>query len=145
MPNKHRILVIGQAPAKREQKVPYDTTLLYSMLEWVGISKEQAQDMFEFEALSNEFPGLSKPGHHAKPAKENIEKHWKQELEIKVQLADKVWLLGEFVKKTFYNFPKTWSCNLQIMETYHPSRRNYSKIMAQKETLTEQIKNFING
>lgn len=138
-----KILIIGQAPGKREQKVPYDTTLLYTMLDWIGISKEQAQNIFEFEALSQEFPGLVKPGHHAKPSKEAMAKHWKEILETKVQGANKVWLLGDFVSKYFHKLPKTWSCNLEILETYHPSRRNYSKIMAIKEKLIPLLTHFI--
>ena len=34
-----KILIIGQAPAAVKQEVPYDTTYLYTMLEWIGISK----------------------------------------------------------------------------------------------------------
>lgn len=139
----NKILIIGQAPALRKQTVPYDTTLLYTMLEWVGISKEQAQALFEFEALSNEFPGLSKPGNHAKPSKEAVQKHWSETLETKVHGADKVWLLGSFVSDYFHKLPKTWSCSLEILETYHPSRRNYSKIMAKKEEIINQLKDFI--
>lgn len=138
-----KILIIGQAPGIRAQTVPYDTTLLYTILEWVGIGKGQAQGLFEFEALSNEFPGLYKKGHHAKPSKESIQKHWIETLEAKVQGSEKVWLLGNFVSDYFKKLPKTWSCNLEILETYHPSRRNYSKIMAQKETIIKLLTHFL--
>lgn len=141
----NKILIIGQAPAIRKQSVPYDTTMLYTMLDWVGISKDQAQIMFEFEALTDEFPGLYKKGHHAKPTKEAIAKHWSEVLENKVICADKVWLLGTPAKEFFYKQEKRYSCNLSVMESYHPSRRNYSKIMAAKEDITKLLNHFING
>jgi uracil-DNA glycosylase len=138
----NKILIIGQAPAKQEQQVPYDTTLLYTMLEWVGISKDKAQDIFEFEAVSNVFPGSNEIG-HLKPSKEAMDRHWNETLEMKVQCADKVWLLGNVAKEYFYSKPKTYSCNLEILETCHPSKRNYSRIMSDKEKLSSAIKEFV--
>lgn len=138
-----KILIIGQAPALKEQKLPYDTTLLYTMLEWVGITKEQAQGMFEFEAVSNVYNG-SKNSKHIKPTKEQMDAHWNNTLETKVQCANKVWLVGDVAKKYFYSKPKTWSCNLEILETIHPSRINYFRIMPKKDELTETLKSFLN-
>ena len=139
-----KILIIGQAPGIRNQKVPYDTTLLYEMLSWVGVTKEQAQTMFEFEAMSAEFPGKVKSSHKT-PTQEEMHLHWGNVLEPKVILADKVWLLGKVASKYFHSLPKTWSCNLEIIETFHPSRRNYSKIMKQKEAITTLLSEFLNS
>lgn len=50
-----KIIIIGQAPPAVKQIVPYDTTLLYDMFSWVNISKEQAQELFEFEAMVDFF------------------------------------------------------------------------------------------
>lgn len=52
---RNKILIIGQAPPAVNQRVPYDTTLLYDIFEWVGIDKEQAQNMFDFDAVYNKF------------------------------------------------------------------------------------------
>lgn len=48
---KRKILIIGQSLPAVAQTVPYDTTLLFDWLEEAGISKEQAINMFEFEAV----------------------------------------------------------------------------------------------
>jgi hypothetical protein len=112
------------------------------MLEWAGVSKEKAQQIFEFEAVSNVFPGSNKTG-HLKPTKESMDKHWEDTLETKVQCADKVWLLGNTAKEYFYSKPKTYSCNLEILETCHPSKRNHSRIMLSKENITAAITKFL--
>jgi hypothetical protein len=137
-----KILLIGQAPPAAKQRVPYDTTLLYEILSWVGISKEKAQEMFEFEAVSDKFPGFLEKGHKT-PSQEDMDKHWSSTLESKVQAADKVWLLGNVARDYFYSKPKTWSCNLEILETLHPSKLNYSRIHAQKEQLITKIESFL--
>lgn len=138
-----KILIIGQAPALKTQKLPYDSTMLYIMLEWIGITKEKAQTMFEFEAISNIYNG-SKNGKHIKPTKEQMNSHWVNTLETKVQAAEKIWLIGNVAKEYFHSKPKTWSCNLEILETIHPSRINWFRIMPKKDELTEHLKNFIN-
>lgn len=138
----NKILIIGQAPPAVKQSVPYDTTLLYEMLSWVGITKEESQSIFEFEAVSNIFPGHSISGHN-KPSVEQMGEHWEATLKNKVELAEKVWLLGNVARDYFYSKPKTWSCNLEILETVHPSKRNHSRIFLNKDKITAQLKNFI--
>ena len=98
---KQKILIIGQAPPAVKQATPYDTTMLYEILEWVGISKDSAQDLFDFDAVYNEFPGWEN-GKHRVPTKLEMEYHWDKVLETKVQLANKVILLGN-VAKNFIN------------------------------------------
>src|SRR6476659_1760194 len=87
-----KILVIGQAPPAVKQEVPYDTTMLYDWLKEVGISKEKAQEMFEWEAVSNVFPGFGNGGHKV-PSQEDMDNHW-EELKEKISKAQKVIVLG---------------------------------------------------
>lgn len=138
----NKILIIGQAPPAVKQSVPYDTTMLYEILEWVGISKDSAQDLFEFDAVYNEFPGWEN-GKHRVPTKLEMEYHWDEVLETKVQLADKVILLGNVAKNFINSKPKTWSCNTEFLELIHPSRLNYNRIIQDKEKITQKLKEFL--
>jgi len=135
-----KILIIGQAPPAVKQTTPYDTTMLYEILDWVGITKEKAQDIFEFEAVYNKFPGRDPLiGNHLKPTQEQMELYWEQELEEKIQLADKVILLGNVAKNFINSKPKTWSCNTEFLELIHPSRLNYNRIIQDKENITQKL------
>lgn len=133
-----KILVIGQAPPYVNQTVPYDTTLLYTMLEWVGITKESAQDIFEFDAIYNKFPGFDSSGGHLKPSKEQMDLYW-EELEVKIQGSNKVLVLGNIAKEYLDSKPKTWSCNLEFVYLIHPSKRNFSRIMENKRLITNEL------
>lgn len=137
-----KILIIGQAPPAVKQSVPYDTTMLYDMFSWVGISKDLAQKMFEFEAVYNEFPGHGSSG-HLKPIKEQMDKHWNETLEEKVQMANTVILLGNVARDYFYSKPKTYSCNLGVFELIHPSYRNAARIKASKEHITKVLQSAL--
>lgn len=139
-----KILIIGQAPLAVKQVFPYDTTMLYVMLSWVGITNVQAQSMFEFEAVCNVFPGHGANGHN-KPTREQMDKHWNDTLETKVQAANKVILLGNVAKEYFYSKQKTWSCNLQVVELIHPSRRNYDRIMKDKNKIIKKLLSLHTG
>lgn len=138
----NKILVIGQAPPAVKQQYPYDTTMLYDMLSWVGITKQEAQNIFEFEAVCNTFPGFGTNGHNI-PSIEQMNQHWFETLENKVELADKIWILGNVAKEYFNNKEKTLSCNIEVLETIHPSKRNYLRIMKDKEIITRQLKSFL--
>lgn len=133
-----KILIIGQAPPAKEQKVPYDSTLLYEMLSWVDITKERAQDIFEFEAVSREFRGHNKNGGHLTPLKPQMEKHWENVLKHKFMSADKIIILGNVAKK----FIEKQTAKKTILLP-HPSRRNYSKIMARKDEITNILKPIV--
>lgn len=139
-----KILIIGQAPPAITQSVPYDSTMLYEILSWVGVSKEEAQKKFDFDSVSNVFNGHGANGHN-KPTTNQMDTHWKDTLETKVQGANKVWLLGNVAKEYFHSKPKTWSCSLEILETIHPSKRNYSRIIKQKKIITDMLNKFLNG
>lgn len=141
----NKILIIGQAPAVVEQTYPYDTTLLYTWLQEVGISIEQAQHMFEFEAIYNEFPGHNKNGGHLKPSKQQMIDHWVTSLENKVIASDKVWVLGNVAKDFIDKREKTWSSKTQWLYTMHPSRRNYYKFSLDRESVLTDISDFLLG
>lgn len=119
------------------------------MLEWVGISKEQAQDMFEFDAISSEFPGKTKTNGHKKPSKEAIKSHFKNVLERKLIDHDKIILLGRSAideimpDASFFQIAQNGLLMDYALILPHPSRRNYSLIMNRKDRITELLKRFI--
>lgn len=139
----NKILIIGQAPAAVVQKVPYDTTMLYDWLEEVDITKNQAQEMFIFDAVYNKFPGRGVNGHN-KPTEAQMNEYWPV-LELKIQAADKVWLVGNVAQEWFHSKDKTWSCNLKVLETMHPSKFNLTRYREQKEDFIKKLKQFIYG
>lgn len=138
-----RILVIGQAPPAVKQKVPYDTTMLYDWLAEVGIDKNEAQNLFEWEAMYDKFPGRDDQGNHLVPTEAQMNEHWDNILETKVQDAEKVWLLGKVASDFFFSKPKTWSCNLDILETIHPSPRNKGLYKRNKVDILTRIHLFL--
>lgn len=125
-----KILIIGQAPPAKPQAIPYDSTLLYFMLQWVGINKVLAQQMFEFEALTDQFPGKTQWGAHKAPSKKMCMIYWESTLKAKVYGAEKIICLGRvadaFLMNRRMNDP---SIAAQFLYLPHPSRRNYHKIM----------------
>lgn len=137
----NKILIIGQAPAYAKQTVPYDTTMLYDWLSECGISKSHAQNIFEFEAVSNTFPGFNQMG-HKKPSSEEVAKHWPI-LEAKLQLADRVLILGGVAAGYYDAMPRTWSCAIKELYLIHPSKRNYAKYKQNKAEIIAQLKEFL--
>lgn len=139
-----KILIIGQAPPAVKQEIPYDTTMLYDIFSWVGITKEQAQDMFEFEACIGYFPGYENDS-HKKPEYGKMLLHYTHVIQYKLGLYDKVILLGK-VAEEFYSQPDIR--NLYPMKKWlpliHPSKRNYSRIMKDKDKIVFQLSKFIN-
>lgn len=146
----NKILIIGQAPNLRPQAVPYDTTLLYKILEWVGVSKEQAQDMFEFEALVTEFPGHTKAGGHKPPLRPAIEKHF-DVLYQKADLSKRVISLGasarkEWARGDFFSItPSRFDPDVMVLSLPHPSTRCWKLIMDNKDKIITNLKIFINN
>jgi hypothetical protein len=143
---KQKILIIGQALPAKQQTVPYDSTMLYDWLqEACNISIEQAQDMFEFDAVYGyEFPGHTKQSGHKPPTQKQMKKYWDEVLQTKMECANKVWILGSVAKNFIDKQPRTWSCNLEVLETIHPSRRNIFAYRNDKENILKSIKLFIN-
>lgn len=137
-----KILVIGQAPPAKEQKVPYDTTMLYDWFLECGITKEQAQEIFDFDAIYNKFPGYDENGGHKIPTEEQMNEYWPV-LEKKLSKASKVLVLGnapkEYLsKKRFFVRPAS-----KVLYLMHPSRRNFGYYQRTKKELLTKLKNFI--
>lgn len=142
-----KILVIAQAPPSPTviQKYPMDTTMWPEWLKECNITLEQAQEMFEFEAMTDKFPGHGKSGHKV-PGIEEMQTYYTQVLLRKIREFDRVILLGN-VPKDFFNTyhtvlndkPKT-----AILCLIHPSRRNYDRYMQNKEQIINSLKEFIN-
>jgi len=140
---KNRILIIGQALPFVKQETPYDTTMLYQWLAEVGITKESAQGIFDFDAVFGSFTGFDANGGHLKPTQEQMDKHWDDTLEIKVQSANKVWVLGNVARDYIATKDKTWGCNTQWLYTIHPSKRNFNLYAKNKEKIIQSIKEFL--
>ncbi len=135
-----KILIIGQAPPAVSQKVPYDTTMLYEWLSEIGISKEQAQEIFDFDAVYNKFLGRNERG-HIKPTLKQMNEYFHAELHDKICEADKIWLLGnvafDFVDSKVALENKKW------IKTIHPSRMNYNLFQKTKDSVLNKIKEFL--
>lgn len=138
-----KTLIIGQAPPFQKQEHPYDTTMLYDWLYECGINKQEAQSMFDFEAMSNSFPGFNDKGGHLKPSGYEIEAHWNEILETKVQMSHKIILLGKVASEYFNSRPKTWSCDLDVLELPHPSKRNSELYRNNKAVIIGKLKAFL--
>jgi len=140
-----KILIIGQSPPSPDvvQKVPYDTTMLYEMLSWVGISKDQAQNLFEFEALTDVFPGYAKMSGHKVPSSEAKAIYWDSTLKDKIANHSRIILLGrESQKYVEKRWPEKYN-DKNTLCLIHPSIRNSGKIKEHKEIITNLLKTFI--
>lgn len=138
-----KILIIGQALPAVKQAVPYDTTMLYEWLGELGISISQAQELFEFDAVYGSFPGFDANGGHLKPTLEQMDKYWDEVLETKVQLANKVWVLGNVPKEFLATKDKTWSCDTIWHYSIHPSKRNAARYYAHKSEFLHDLSKFL--
>lgn len=138
-----KILIIGQAPPAVKQTIPYDTTLLYVMLGWANISKEQAQEMFDFEALVEEFPGHNEGGGHKKPDKIAIANHLATVLQRKINASQKIILLGNEARTVIASEIITYGIYDKYLFLPHPSKRNYSLIMRDKPKFESLLKSFL--
>jgi hypothetical protein len=132
-------LIIGQAPPAVKQQVPYDTTMLYDMLAWCGISQMDAQSIFEFEAMTDEFPGFGQSGHKA-PDKKRMRQYYDACLYFKGVQAKGVIVLGNVAKEALTEFGFQHD---NICYIIHPSKRNYTRIIAEKEKITTAINSVL--
>ncbi|WP_338360102.1 uracil-DNA glycosylase family protein [Yeosuana marina] len=71
---KKKAMIIGQAPPKKTDSIPFKKTRLYNWLSEAGIPQAEAICIFEFEALIDFFPGSGKKGDN-KPTLIEIKKH----------------------------------------------------------------------
>lgn len=138
-----KILVIGQTPSARKQEYPYDSTQFYDWLAELGVGKEQAQKLFDFDAVYDKFLGFKEGGGHRVPTKEEMDDYWERSLNIKVALADKILLLGNVAKDYFYSKDKIYGCNTQVAEVMHPSRMNFNLYQKNKQKVLQTIKSLL--
>ena len=138
-----KILVIGQAPPAQKQEVPYDTTQLYNWLSELGVSKSEAQDMFEWSAVYDKFPGYDK-GSHAVPTWYEMEDYWETKLKYKVEDAQQIWILGRVAKNFLSSRPTSYFEGKQVITTIHPSKRNLSYYRKNKQEILAQIGLLLN-
>lgn len=140
-----KIILIGQAPPLQKQEYPYDSTLLYEWLGEIGISKIEAQDLFDFEAMTDKIPEVTKSGHKP-PSNEEMEDYYNRVLKDKIKSSDKVILLGAsprnfFKKKEFF---KRYDKNgIKVLSLIHPSKRNYKMYNDNKELILKLLKEII--
>lgn len=133
--------MIGQAPPAQEQEIPYDTTMMYEWLQELGITKEQAQDMFEWDAVYDMFTGYNWSGNHKTPTQQQMNDYWERGLKEKVEKADKIWTLGRVAEDFLIDKiddTKEW------YSTMHPSTRNRYKYQLCKDNFINGLKDFIN-
>ncbi len=138
-----KILIIGQAPPAIKQSLPYDSTMLYEVLSWVGIDKHRAQELFIFDAVTDKFPGFYKQGHQ-KPSFIDFTDYLDRGLRERILDAKKILLLGKIAENYIMANDSEFELSFKtILILPHPSRRNYSRIMQQKEKITQMLGDFI--
>lgn len=139
-----KILIIGQAPPAVAQVVPYDTTMLYEILDWVNINKEAAQNLFEFEACTDTFPGFDEHKNHNAPTIQQFMLHFNKTLKAKIERADKILILG---KVAFNHMHDPCVSKLisekEVMTMMHPSRRNRHFLLRDRADITSKLNKFI--
>lgn len=135
----NKILIIGQAPANVEQKLPYDTTMLYDWLNEIGISKDQSQELFIFDAVYNKFPGFNKNGGHKKPSWEQFVEYWTMSLKQKTEECKSIIVLGNVAKE----YLSLMNIEKPMIFLIHPSKRNYSLYNKNKEEILSKLKSVL--
>lgn len=142
----NKILVIGQAPPAVKQSLPYDTTMIYDWLAECGVSKEKAQEIFDWDAVYNKFPGWnmgeSHTGGHRIPTLEQMDSYW-EVLNKKITEAKAVIILGNVAKdyistKKFFVRPSS-----SVLYLMHPSKMNFNRYNKNKEKTIEPLKKFL--
>jgi len=134
-----KILIIGQAPPFVKQQFPYDTTMLYSWLNELGIDKEGAQLIFDFDAVYDQFPGFSGNGGHLKPSLIQMNDYWDRSLRFKVLKCSAIICLGACAK----DFIIQKSVDKPIAYLLHPSKRNYSIYQKNKQFIIKEFLRII--
>lgn len=140
-----KILIIGQAPPIQKQTIPYDSTMLYEWLAEVGVTQEAAQEMFDFEAMTDKIPKTTSSG-HVPPSEEEMKDYYSRVLLDKIHNSDKVILVGAsprnfFKKKEF--FKRYDNDRVKVLTLIHPSKRNFKMYYDNKEKLLSLLKTFI--
>lgn len=135
----NKTLIIGQAPAFVEQKLPYDTTMLYEWFNEIGISKERSQELFLFDAVYDQFPGFNKNGGHKKPTWEQFIEYWTFSLKQKTIECKSIIVLGNVAKE----YLSLMKIDKPMIFLIHPSKRNYSLYNKNKEEILSKLKSVL--
>lgn len=138
-----KILIIGQAPPAVKQSLPYDTTMLYDWLQEIGVSKTQAQELFEFDAVYDLFPGYDTNGSHKKPTYLQFIEYYNRELGDKIKQAHKIWCVGNTAHEYIVHKLMKENIEKSILKTIHPSKRNIGLYNQTKTQLLKSINEFI--
>lgn len=141
-----KILIIGQAPPLQKQELPYDTTMLYDWLNEVGVSKEKAQKIFDFEAMTDKPPRIGANGSHLKPTKKEMDDYYRRVLHSKCLNADSIILVGKCSMEYFgfNNFYESKEINGKTYSTLiHPSKRNLDRYRKNKQRLINCLQKAI--
>ena len=142
-----KILIIGQAPPLQKQTIPYDTTMLYDWLSEIGISKKEAVEMFDFEAMTDKPPRIGSNGVHLKPSKIEMDDYYRRVLHAKCLKADSIILVGKCSMNYFGfdDFYKTVEIKDKRYTTIiHPSKRNHSRYMSNRDKVLFCLTKAIN-
>lgn len=143
MNTKKKILIVGQSLPAVKQKLPYDTTMLYEWLKELNITKEEAQSLFEFDAVYGYgFLGFNSDGSHKLPTQEDKDKYWSEVLKKKVQETDKIWIVGKVAEGFLLSKGAVFDKDFII--TPHPSYRNRALYNRNKKSILNKIKGLIN-
>jgi uracil-DNA glycosylase len=137
-----KILIIGQAPPAIKQPYPYSTTMLYDWFKEVGINKEEAQELFIFEAVYNKFPGYNENGGHKLPSQEQMDDYWPV-LECMIGEASKIIVLGNTAKDYLNSKNSFQILNPKVLYLMHPSKMNYNRYIKNKDKLISDLRKFI--
>lgn len=135
----NKILIIGQAPPAAKQSIPYDTTMLYDWFREIGISKDDALNIFSFDAVYDKFPGFSSSGGHLTPTIHQMDDYWNRSLREKVETSNSILVLGSCAR----DFLLTKNIQKRMEFIIHPSKRNYSLYIKHKEEILNKLSNLI--
>lgn len=138
----NKILVVGQAPPLAKQFIPYDTTMLYDWFSEIGISRAKAYEMFDFDAVCDTFPGLTKSGGHKPPTVKMMNEHWERRLRDIVLSYSKIILLGKSAQKYIGSKNIIKQRGISTLNLLHPSKRNYYAFSLDKDSILKSLKDF---
>jgi uracil-DNA glycosylase len=115
--------------------------MLYEWLEECGVSMEQAQDIFDFDAVYDKFPGYNVKGGHATPTYEQMLEYYNRSLREKITKYNKIIILGNVAK--MFLLSTNSLLGKHILYLIHPSRLNFNLYQRNKETIISNLKQFI--
>jgi len=138
-----KILIIWQAPALKKQIFPYDTTMLYNWFEKIWLSKEEAVEFCDFEAMTNKKPKIWKNWWHLAPWKKEMTEYYNSVLKEKIKNSDKILLLWKCPIKFFW-FEDFFIVEVKKWKTFftliHPSKRNILLYRNNKYKILEMLR-----